>query len=533
VAPETVSRQVHGAARSTLVGEVDPPLVFFRTSHEHGRGREFAVVHDLLLRERALHRDQEDVGRNHQDRRHDQGRRPQGEGGLSRPSPKSDDRCDRRIESDESDDRVPDAQGRDHGESHRQGTENGSYRVSRVEHSDVRPQPPGARKIQSPGQRKRCPHEKRGHEEHGKAHDETQEQPLEPGATRDEIGQRAVQVGTRGVEEKSHRHAEPQEQLNRRESPERVGEPFGETGHDERTCRQSEQEGPQHRREGVGGVSQEERQEPCPSHLVAQRREARHRIREEHDQSLGGHGSGLRSCFPLGADLHGQWHLRTPPHDPGDTPDEEIDGRRNELRPPQSEPFDQNEPRQEATRHGPQGVDAVQPPHGGAQTRSLSSQEPRKSRERPSHEKRGEQEHRAAEHETRSVDCGPVPLPGAVNPLVDGKHGRQNQGQRDGVESDPDLESTEHRERPLDTVDLSAEPPGPESQPSHERGQDRAGGEEATPENQRQAPNPDDLVDETADAGEEKQSIDQRRRSGIAIDSGSTLHRSSPPAWGC
>src|ERR1700682_2517748 len=62
------------------------------------------------------------------------------------------------------------------------------------------------------------------------------------------------------------------------------------------------------------------------------------------------------------------------------------------------------------------------------------------------------------------------------------------------------------------TVGPAAEQIAPGAETEHEQGDDQGRGVDGRPEDVAELADPDDLVDETADAGTEKEEIEERRR---------------------
>ncbi len=151
------------------------------------------------------------------------------------------------------------------------------------------------------------------------------------------------------------------------------------------------------------------------------------------------------------------------------------------------------------------GVDGIESAQIGTRRGEPPDHEPREHRQRRAHEKGRYHDQTKGEHETRSREHRFGMTRDLVECEIGGRNSQQQKMYGERRETNPDFQEGIEAQRIGVPVRDFSEQPTPQRESRHERCQHDTHGNGRCSEHMREHSYPDDLVDEAAGAGEEKQ----------------------------
>ena len=399
------------------------------------------------------------------------------------------------------------AEGRDQDEAGQDGAGDGAERVHRVEPADVARHAIPAAYRDLHGAREGGADQQRGHQHRADGERDLHRQD-EGRRERDrQRGDHRVGQPLEGGQDSQRCHARAELQQPEGGETERAG---AEQSREDRAAEcQAQQEGQQHRREGVGRAAEREAQRARPRDLVDHRGRAGDRQSEQREAQR---PVSLRGVD----DIHLGWrdHLgclrrflqrgETQIGEDDQAADREVHERGQRERRPHAERGEQHVARERGAHHRAERVERVERPHAAAERAGLGDEQAAQHRQCGAHERGGQQQQGQHQHELGEAEDEEGRRHAARQGQVRALDHRQQHRHEQTEAADADLEQAVQTQRPRLAVGEASERPAAQTEAGHERGEHGRHREDRVAEHQAQHADPENLVHEAGRTGKEE-----------------------------
>ena len=275
-----------------------------------------------------------------------------------------------------------------------------------------------------------------------------------------------------------------------------LAETVGPARHEEATDGEAHEESDQHDGERVDRRSEHEGESPGPGDLTDQGERAGHRGHAQGETVGSGPSARGRGRLGTGDELTAEQEGR---HAHGD-----VQSGRYPVRPARAQPRQEAEPRDAGAEDRAEDVHRVEPPEPPAARVEARRDHSREERERRAHAGGRDDQQQRGEREARQGE-------GGERRGIRGAGGGQcrrdrveERGHRERIDADPELEHAVGEDRPPDASRQASAGPAANRETRHERRQRGADRQRGGAEDEREPPEPDDLVDQAARARQEE-----------------------------